>query len=368
MILSADNLVHYLLARGFMTYESVVDGDLMILETTRRNRNFKVIRRDSPGYFVKQVVEWDPQAINTLQREATCYQLAQNTPELSALSALFPKCHGYDVARHILVLELIKDGESLGDYYRRTGNFAPSVAEHLARVIGTYHKGDANELQKHSNGSVFPKMVPWILSVHQQQPSWFSSLSGANSQLLQIVARYPDFPERLDALRARWTVRALIHGDMKWENCLLHDFDGIVPRKVKIVDWELADLGDPLWDVGAVLQSYLCYWIMSLPSIEGTSIEQIITRAPISLERMQPSVQTFWNTYAKVLEYSREQSRDALIRCITYGAARMIQTTYEYMTYAPELNTNALYLLQVSMNVLRDPDEAILQLLGITNA
>jgi len=36
MLLNSDSVVHYLLQRGFLSFDSVVDGDLVVLEAPRR--------------------------------------------------------------------------------------------------------------------------------------------------------------------------------------------------------------------------------------------------------------------------------------------------------------------------------------------
>jgi hypothetical protein len=42
MTLTAPTLVHYLLGRGLLTRRSIVDGDLTVIDVSRRNRNFKL--------------------------------------------------------------------------------------------------------------------------------------------------------------------------------------------------------------------------------------------------------------------------------------------------------------------------------------
>src|SRR5215475_4720191 len=113
MVLTTQNIVHYLLERGLLSRESVVDGDLWIVETTRRNRNYKVIRRQAPGYFVKQVQNVDQQAIASLRCESSCYWLAKNDPAFAALSPLLPGYHDFDAAANVLILDLLDGSESL---------------------------------------------------------------------------------------------------------------------------------------------------------------------------------------------------------------------------------------------------------------
>src|SRR4051794_31226652 len=96
MILSKSNVVHYLLEQRLLALDSVVDGDLIVTDVTRRNRNFKIIRRASPGYFVKQIQNWDPQTVSTLASEAMCYRLARSGTEFAPLAALVPRDFLYD--------------------------------------------------------------------------------------------------------------------------------------------------------------------------------------------------------------------------------------------------------------------------------
>lgn len=368
MLLNSDSVVHYLLQRGLLSFDSVVDGDLMVVEAPRRNRNFKVTRQRQPGVFVKQVQEWDPQAIATVQREAWCYSLAKTLPELASLKEMLPEFHTYDQQRNVLVLELLSGFESLAEYHIRLGKFPVEIAVALADILGTYHRQTRDKLQNLPQAAIFPRMAPWILSIHQQQPGWFQSLSAANSQLLGIVKKYDQFATALDQLRAQWSFTSLVHGDIKWDNCLIQPASDGGKLKIKVIDWELADLGDPLWDVGAILQSYLCHWILSMPIWQGARPEEVIARAPYPLEALQSPINAFWNRYKEVAQIPADQRKDALARSISYGATRMIQSAYEALSFAAQINANALYLLQVSMNILLDINEATRELFGIPTA
>ena len=56
---------------------------------------------------------------------------------------------------------------------------------------------------------------------------------------------------------------------------------------------------------------------------------------------------------------------ELLESCVNFAAARMIQTAYEYMQYSAQISASALYLLQVSLNTLKSPKEAISDLLSL---
>jgi len=366
MVITSRNIVYYLLERGLITFDSVVNGDLIVSDTSRRNRNFKLLRKHSPSYFVKQIQNWEPQAIATLQREAACYQVAQTDPDFAPLAALMPKFVMYDPARYLLIVELLPEGENLSEYHRRLGKFPLEAAALLGQVLGTYHRQEGTTPKNTARASMFPKMIPWILSIHQQSAYQFNPLSAANSELLRIVQQDPEFHPALDALRSQWQFTSLIHGDMKWDNCVVYnDANQDGKLRLKVVDWELADLGDGCWDVGAIFQAYLSFWIMSIQITEGALPEQLVDLAQYPLEEMQPAIWEFWKAYVDTLDLKGPAVAELLQRSVKYGAARMIQTAFEYMYYSPQITPNVICLLQASVNILTKPDEAIRHLLGM---
>jgi len=374
MLITKETIAHYLLGRGLLSFDSVVDGDLLVVEATSRNRNFKVIRTADPGYFVKQVKTFEPQAVETMRYETACYWLAHNDPDFEPLAALMPKFYDSDPARHALVIELLPEGGSLSEYHRQLGSFPVEVGVQLGRILGTYQREMGGRLRDGAKSNAFARRVPWILSLHQMNQNPFGRMSAANTQVLNIVQSYPDFPATLDRMSAAWRFDSLIHGDIKWDNLhvTVDDAEGEEKAEasdgklnLRLVDWELADFGDACWDAGAVFQSYLSFWVFSMPQVAGVPAEQLVGAAQFPIEKMQPAIRAFWKTYVETRGLNGEEARDALERSVSYGAARMIQTAYEYMFHAPQITTSALYLLQLSLNILKSPREATASLLAL---
>jgi hypothetical protein len=80
---------------------------------------------------------------------------------------------------------------------------------------------------------------------------------------------------------------------------------------------------------------------------------------------MQPAIRAFWLAYLQTRPMSDAERQDTLVRSAGYGAARMLQTAFEYMYYTPQITPNALALLQVSLNILTDPRGAARELLNL---
>ncbi len=358
MFVDNNNIAYFLAERGLLRFESVIDGDFMVRDQTSRNRNLKVIRKNSPGFFIKQIGQKTPEFMQSMEREATCYRLAKQHPGFRSLHSLLPEFHYFDPANYILILELLPNGESLWNYHQRMGHFPLEVGKLQGEKLGIYHSrikldGSTDELKP------FPRQIPWILSLHETPSA--HQLGGGNSQLVDILRQYPEFPTALAAIKANWQYSALIHGDIKWENLMVCRKDVDAPLELKIIDWEIADIGDECWDVGGVLQAYLSFWIFSLPVTEtnGTATPAFDT------EGIKPAMAAFWTSYATARNLPQHTSRQVLVRCMSCAAARIIQTAYESSMMAPQLSRHALCKLQMSMNILKDPSGAVRDLMGL---
>ena len=133
----------------------------------------------------------------------------------------------------------------------------------------------------------------------------------------------------------------------------------------RIVDWEMADFGDAAWDVGAVLQSFLSVWIMSMPIASGVPPEAYVSMAAQPLDAMRPVLKSFWEAYSKTRKFGKDQSNGELERCMRFAAARLVWSAIEQRLYVSQIDPAASALLQVSLNVLKDPARAVRELLNV---
>jgi aminoglycoside phosphotransferase (APT) family kinase protein len=68
--------------------------------------------------------------------------------------------------------------------------------------------------------------------------------------LLREAAFDPALVTGVRAARALWRPLALVHADLKHDNVLVEPgIDGI---RVRVLDWEMARVGDPAWDLAAL--------------------------------------------------------------------------------------------------------------------
>lgn len=356
--MNKNDLVHYLLERGLLDRRAIVDGDVMVVDGVRRHHNYSVVRGDGTGLFVKQMQPDQPYSAQTLQKEAACYVMMESDPALAPIHALMPRFRSYDPDRGILVVELIANGANLTELHRRANAFPLDIARRLGELLARYHDVSSRELLPRANGAIFQGMPPWILSFHLTPRGSVQNLSAANGQFMTILQSYPDFGQALDRVRNGWRRDALMHGDMKFDNVMVCPDDDTM----HVVDWELADVGDSAWDVASILQAYLTWWIATLQRVPSANGESDGAQYP--LESIQPAVHAFWDAYVTSRNLDAREAGAELERAVSYAGARMLQTVYESMAWAPALTQHAVWQVQACMNILKQPAAAVTDLLG----
>jgi aminoglycoside phosphotransferase (APT) family kinase protein len=248
----------------------------------------------------------------------------------------------YDPQRTLLVVEHLDHARTLHEVHAETGA-AEWVAELAGRALAQVHRAGASALP-HVEAAGFKRQPPWALSLHQITPSFGQT----GVQLQTLLLTYPEYAAALDAMRAGWQVNTIIHGDMKFDNCLLID-GGANGPVLKLIDWELADVGEDLWDVAGLLQNYL-FW--SALSTQAGATGWV---AAMPFEALRPAMRALWNAYCAEAGTADADAQPRLARCIAYAAARLLQSVMEMLVVSPAMSPQVAVLLQTSLNVLRDP-------------
>jgi serine/threonine protein kinase len=352
-------VVGFLLDRGLLDVRSIVDGDLSVVDATRRNRNIKVFRSGGPCYLVKQGI--DAEGRKTVAHEAAVYELLRQSSDERSITQHLPQVFDFDLETGTLVLELFDPASDLGLHHSRLGRFPIGLATDLACALAYLHRIPPPVTAGTRRSPAGPA---WSLFVHRPPLRRYWEMSSATVTLIRILQQFEELGRMLDELLANWRIESLIHNDLKSQNCIV--LKGRRRRhRIKIVDWEFAGPGDPCWDVGSVFASYLSTWLLSVPMLGSEFDTRNLALARLPLERMQPAIRAFWAAYVTERRLESEQAPTELARAVSYSGARLLQTAYEHTQSAQEMSAEIVGLVQLALNVMARPWEACGGLLGI---
>jgi hypothetical protein len=335
-------IVQFLMGRGLLDRSCIVAGNVMIGSDRSRHRSYGVMCKDSRSYFVKTIQPDQPNAAETLAHEADCYLVIQTEDRLARLRDLVPNFICYDKVEKILVLELLQNAENLSAVYATEKTCSPEIASALGNAIGVYHRCGSTPRSNHLRPG-----KPWI--ANYSESNFSPRASAAISNLKQIV-KASAIDHALSELHGAWTGELLLHGDLKWENCLILTNES--RPIVKMIDWEGAFLGDPLWDVGSLIQSYVMRWILSAPIEAG---QPNFTKSEFALDMVSRATHALWAAYCSARQLSFNNAKKLLNKSVTYLASRLVQTVFERAVSTSALDSYSILLLQFAENLFINP-------------
>jgi hypothetical protein len=372
MMLTMDNAAKFLIETNLITTEAILWGDLSMASAARRNRNLRATRKDGLGYLVKQPDDPMSGGLYSLRCEAAFYAFCQDTPEVAAVQALLPQLMYFDYERGIVALELLVGAQPLWGYCGQfdVANFPVRVVGSVGQALGIVHR--AFRLSGPASTTADARLawlrrdLPWILQVHKPGPELLAGISPANYEILKILQAQEGLSRQLDGLRPLWRPETIIHNDIKSDNILVtpakDQSSGAV--EVRLVDWELVQIGDPAWDVAGVLQDFVLFWILSMTAMTA-SLEDLVQSARYPLPVLQAAIRAFGRGYRSGAGLESAEGNALFARAVRFSAARLIQSAYEMAQTLMSLPAQSVLLLQISANLLADPEAGQMQLYGL---
>jgi hypothetical protein len=365
MFLTAQNLFYYLRDTGLASADDVVGGDFGIVEVGRRNRNFLVLRPRTGSLFVKQVPIVAGETVLSFRREAACAQLAHDAGEGTALHGVAPTLRRYDPDRHVLVYDALDPGETLTELVARLGSLPAGVADRLGRTVAACHLESVRPGALAAVAPVLPGEVPWVFQIGEKGEQVMPSMTGGVRQVLEAIRAVPELLYGLAALGAGWRRLALMHGDLKWDNVLVAG-PPAGDRELRLIDWELADLGDPLWDVAGMLVSFLQFWLMDVPAQQAADA----SRAPgdgatVPLAAARALAREFWAAYAETTRETFPLSGEPALLAGRLTGARLVLFAFELVQGTPAMSPHAGLALRLGRDLLAEPGRAMAEILGL---
>lgn len=395
--LGSANVMPYLVERGIcLASDSLVRIDQLI----GKNMNLLVhlsrpsaTETTSHRYMVKQgPVGRSGVPKDGFEEEWRYSQLLQSRPELTALQALMSQPIAYDSHNEILVCSFFQGYTDLGDFYSNGQVFPPVIAAAMGASLASLH---AATFQRTDYLCELGSDLSYFDLAQGDQPDYrhelgcltpaiFRRVSVDALKFYELYQSSRDLSEAIARLERESRRCCLIHGDLKFNNILLHDhWPSWAPPRfpslpsslqladghgvVRLIDWEQWSWGDPAMDVGTLVADYLRIWLRSLVLSRGIDLAVALSLAAVPLEKLQPSLGAFIHAYTAQFPRILERDPDFLDRAFQFAGLGLIHMIQAKLHYLEPFDTAERSMLQVAKSLLCQPAEGREMLLGRTH-
>lgn len=369
------NVIQYLQAIGVSSSEDEAEYT-ELFNSNKKNFNLLVTLAGNRQLLVKQERHIENDGTQQeLFKEWVFHQLLQRFPILGNISAIASLVTHFDEENSILVRNYLTDYLELASFYRHNSYFPEAIPIALGTTLGVLHRATFNR-QEYRNfiatapqGEFRYQFYNPVQGIESIEPEIFGKVPLEALKFYVLYQRYESLEAAIAELASEWHPCCLTHNDLKFENILVHSrWEQLDNCLVRLIDWEACGWGDPAFDLGSLVASYLKIWLHSLivdPTIE---LEESLHLAMIPLEVIQPSMLVLLRSYLNAFPMILEYRQDFILRVVQFAGLVLIHHLQETIQDQKYFNNTGICILQIAKTLLTGAQQSILTVFGISES
>jgi len=372
-LLSSQNVFEYLIKQGLCLPEE--EDTSQIEPKTAKNFNLLLTLPNGRKLLVKQE-RYNPKGktAGEFKNEWRIQEFLAQFSELSYIRPLITEVLHFDAENSLIVFNYLDNYRDLSNFYTKENVFPTAIASAIGSTLATIHRATLNH-QEYQNffqnqGKAPSNPSSKILREWQRVgPEIYGQVPGDGLKFLSLYQRYESLGQAIAALADTFHPCCLTHNDLKLNNILLHDdWEQLLSHSdssiVRLIDWERCSWGDPAFDLGMLIGSYLQIWLSSLVVSKTIAIEESLRMAMTPLEKIQPSIaalaSAYFGNFPEVLDYHPQFFK----RVMQFtGLALMIQIQAT-LQHQKSFGNAGICKLQVAKSLLCRPEQSLPTVFG----
>ena len=348
-----------------------------------KNFNLLVSLRDSRKLLVKQERHnQEGKTAGEFLNEWRIQEFSQRFPELSHIRPLLPEVLHFNANDSVIVFNYLDDYHDLADFYTKENVFPTTIATSIGTTLSTIHRKTLNHQEYQDffsqNGEDVPidQAPKFARGLERIGPEVFGLVPGDGLKFFALYQRYDSLGKAIAELATAFKPCCLTHNDLKLNNILLHnDWEQAISQAeqssnsiIRLIDWERGAWGDPAFDLGMLIASYLQIWLSSLVVSKSIDIEESLRLAMTPLEVIQPSIAALTKAYFGDFPEIIERRPDFLRRVVQFSGLALIQQIQAMLQYQKSFGNMGICMLQVAKTLLCRPEQSIPTVFGVAES
>jgi hypothetical protein len=361
-------------AKNFNLLLSWVDGHKMLVKQERRDREGKTAGEFFSEWRVRDFID----------------RFSGKSSELGDIRSLLSEVLHFNNEDSILVFNYLTDYADLSEFYAKANFFPIAIATEIGTSLAKIHRATFNRAEyqdffssKKEKEIGEASLNPILnLGLDRIEPEIFGVIPTDGIKFLTLYQRYDSLGKAISDLVVSSQPCCLTHNDLKLNNILLHhNWEDILagsdranqPKNsndscIRLIDWERSNWGDPAFDLGTLIASYLQIWLSSLVISKTISIDESLRMATIPLDLLQPSLASIARSYFAAFSEIIDRKPDFLMRVVQFAGFGLIGQIQAMLQYQKSFGNTGICMLQVAKSLLTRPQQSIDTIFGVTES
>ena len=309
-------------------------------------------------------------------------------PKLCHIRSLISEAIHYDPQRSIIVLNYLDDYCDVTEFYSKEQVFPTEIASAVGYLIASIHRStlDCQEYKEFLVGEeiTVDKPLPFVQNLESIEPEIFGSVCADDIKFFALYQRYDSLKGAIAQLITAFEPCCLTHNDLKLNNILLRldwqqaaqtavdspgqteGYHSVRRSIIRLIDWEKYTWGDPAFDLGMAIASYLKIWLSSLAISTDIDLQTSLRLAIHPLQTLQPSIVALTKAYFAQFPQIIQRRPDFLLRVMQFTGLGLIKKILIMLQYQEPFGNIGICMLQVAKTLLCNPMQSIPTVFGTT--
>jgi len=374
--LSSHNVIQYLQDVGLCSLEDGASDKSELPGSSKNNFNLVVTLADNHQLLVKQKNNINNDAPpHELFKEWLFHQLIQQFPVFGNISAIAPLVVHFDEENSILVRNYLSEYLDIGIFYHNNDIFPQEIASAIGTTLAGLHRATFNRREYQDFMATAPQgefrygFYNPAQGVGSISPEVFGTVPTDALKFYALYQQYESLESAIADLAYNWNPCCLTHNDLKLNNILVHSrWEKLDNCLVRLIDWSACAWGDPAFDLGTLLASYLGIWLKSLVVDPTFELEESLHLALTPLEILQPSIIALIRAYINAFPMILSYRSDFILRVTQFAGLALIHQIQDMITCRKYFSNADICMLQVAKSLLTMPEKAVLTIFGISES
>lgn len=370
--LSSQNVIQYLQKAGLCSSEDGAIYESELPESGSNNRNLLVKLANNQKFLVKQEqrLNFDSNP-HEFFNEWLFHQLLDKFPVLGNIPAISSSLLHFDQENSILIRSYLSEYMELGKFYESNSIFPQEIATAIGTTLASLHHATYKKREYRDFMDTAPQgefryhyynPAQGINSINQDI---FGKIPTEALKFHTLYQNYESLESAIADLAYEWKPCCLTHNDLQLNNILVHSrWPQLDNCLVKLIDWEACAWGDPAFDLGTLLASYVKIWLSSLVVDPSLELEESLHLAMIPLEVIQPSILALIRAYLQTFPIILDYRGDFILSVIQFTGLALIHQIQNMIEYRKYFDNTHLCMLEVAKSLLTMPEQAVLTIFG----
>lgn len=339
-----------------------------------KNFNLLITFEDNTRLLVKQEMrDREGKAEGDFLREWQIQEFIRQYPQLSHFNQFLPELLWFDRENFVLIFRYLDNYLDLYNFYLKLNQFPVKIATEIGKILATLHRDsyDCRDYEEflvpNSENQKNHQVHRLIRSWERIEPEIFGEVPAEGLKFFTLYQKYDSLGNAIAQLGNSFKPSCFTHNDLKLNNILLNrDWEQVDENILRLIDWERFCWGDPAFDLGTIISSYLQIWLSSLVISQSLTIEESLGSAMIPLKRLQPSIASLQKAYLQVFPMILKHRPDFLERTVQFAGFTLIQQIQAKIQFQKCFDNTGIVMLQVGKSLLCRPQHSMPTIFGTT--